>query len=243
MERERESSEARQIQWRNPPSSQMNITASRPPSLPPSFPACLSASPPPPVAIDVFFPLLSSPPTPPSPRRLHYSLPLLRDPGALGPSCRRHRYSSLHILQSSPGCSATLPVCRPLPPPSLRPHSSFCPFTLPPRHGDSEQAPLCRWEGERAVVQPLSRLLTGGTLEERIFLSVSALEESCSPAASICAIFNFFLTSRPILPPPLGLQFWLCVGTRKRGPKCLKPITCSRCRGVISRCVTLLLRS
>lgn len=49
----RESSEARQIQWRNPPSSQINIAASLPPP----------SSPPPPVSITVFFPppFLTSP--------------------------------------------------------------------------------------------------------------------------------------------------------------------------------------
>lgn len=45
----------------------------------------------------------------------------------------------------------------------------------------------------------------------------------------VCLIF--FLT---------GLQFWLCVGTRKRGPKCLKQITCCRCLGVTLRCVALI---
>ena len=38
----------------------------------------------------------------------------------------------------------------------------------------------------------------------------------------------------------IGLQFWLCVGTRKRGPKCLKPITCCRFLGVTLRCVALI---
>lgn len=40
--------------------------------------------------------------------------------------------------------------------------------------------------------------------------------------------------------PSVGLQFWLCVGTRKQGPKCLKPITCCLCLGVTSRCVALI---
>lgn len=38
----------------------------------------------------------------------------------------------------------------------------------------------------------------------------------------------------------IGLQFWLCVGTRKRGPKCLKPITCCQSLGVTLRCVALI---
>lgn len=227
-------SQARRIQWRNPPSSQMNITA----SLPSSFALCLSSSSS--CLHRRFFPLLSSPPTLPSPRCLHYSPPLLRDPGTLGSSCRR--CSRLHVRQSSRGCCTILPVCLSGPAPLLGPFSSA------PSHGDSEQAPLSRREGERAVVQPPSRLLTRGTLEETrkrrgfFFLSFVALEESCSPAASICA--PFFLKTKnsrpPRFPPSLGLQFWLCVGTRKRGPKCLKPITCSQCRGVTSRCVTLL---
>lgn len=40
---------------------------------------------------------------------------------------------------------------------------------------------------------------------------------------------------RPLFP--VGLQFWLSVGTKQRGPKCLKPITCCQCLGVTLRCV------
>lgn len=48
-----------------------------------------------------------------------------------------------------------------------------------------------------------------------------------------------FYTSSACVFLPRGLQFWLCVGNKQRGPKCLKQITCCRCLGVTSRCVAL----
>ena len=52
---------------------------------------------------------------------------------------------------------------------------------------------------------------------------------------------GFFWWNPVCLPRffPFGLQFWLYIGTRQRGPKCLKLITCCRCLGVTLRCVAL----
>lgn len=235
-ERERESSEARQIQW-NPPSSQMNITA----SLPPSFPACLSAS----SSFCLhrrFFPLLSSLPTPPSPLRLHYSSPLLRDPGALGPSCRRHRCSNVHILQFGPGCRAIVPVCHP---PFLQ-HSSFLPLCTAAQPWILREGPSLppggRMSRRPAVVSAAHKRNARGKKEKKrgFFLCASRRWKNPARLLPLFVLFSFFFNQPSSSSPLLGLQFWLCVGTRKRGPKCLKPITCSRCRGVTSRCVTLL---
>lgn len=95
-----ESSEARQIQWRNPPSSQMNIAASFPP--PPS--------PPPPVSIAVFFPPPFLAPSP-----LFISALLRVSSSRLQPIHRACRISS-------PPRLATFPHIRPSIYPSIPEH-------------------------------------------------------------------------------------------------------------------------
>lgn len=186
----RESSEARQIHWRNPPSSQMNIAASLPP--PPS---------PPLVSIAVFSPppfLASSP----------LFISVLRVPSS--------RLQLLLLLQ---------PVYRarwisPWPGYAAEFSSHLSLRAQAWRHRAGPFLPRGRVSRQRVDLTAAEEQKR----KQRGFLSFLALKEFCL-SGSISSV---------------GLQFWLCIGTRKRGPKCLKPITCCLCLGVTLRCVALI---
>lgn len=166
--------------------------------------------PPPPLSIAVF-PLL------PSSLLLHYSSVRRQSP-AHGSSC----CSSRSIEPAgSPRLQLLLSRTSVHPPRFPFPSMETQSWSFSAAERESEPPSSCSlscWEEEK----PKRR-------EERIFSPFFwVLEESWSSASN--------------LPPSslFGLQFWLCVGTRKRGPKCLKPITCCRCLGVTLRCVALI---
>lgn len=179
------SSEARPIQRRNPPSSQINIAGSLLRLLPsPSlFPLLLLLS--------GFF---------------HYS---------------SVRSESAH--SSSPPAAPALST-EPLPPLVGPPHFGLIPGSKNPHCNGASEVSLIFQHQEAAVTELLNLLLRRDASGERRGFFFRPFKESC-PSASV------FLS--------LGLQFWLCVGRRKRDPKCLKQITCCRCLGVTSRCVAL----
>lgn len=178
----------------------MNITASLPPSLLSCLPFCLSSSS---CLHRRFFPSpLSSSHSPlpsPSPlfiaaaqrpRRTRPQLPpppLLQPPHPpIQPRLQRHPT----CLPSLPFNTTflVLPLCTAAQPWRLRAGPS-----LPPGGRTSRRSAAVSAAHKRNAREE----------EEKnrgiFFLSFSALEESCSPAASICA--KFFLTSRPLLPP------------------------------------------
>lgn len=186
-----ERSKARQIQWRNPPSSQMNITTSLPPS-------CFTV---------VFFPLL--------PFSLLYNSSVRWESPAHGSSC---------------SIRTTKPVGSP---PLLATSSSFssiCPSIyscIPPQ----------AWR----VKTGLFLLLRGRVSHHQAALLAAEKGNTRQEKKGYCCPF-WRWKNLVCLPPffAIGLQFWLCVGTKKRGPKCLKQITCCRCLGVTLRCVALI---
>lgn len=172
----------------------------------------------------------------------HSRLLLLPSPSPFFPSSLPRFFSIIHQCADSPQLTAPAAAAAPADPsspldllaysaffhahPSIHPDLPFpsmetqsWPFSAAER--ESKPPSSCSWAAEK------KRNPRG---EKRGFFSPFfwVLEESWSSASNS--------------PPSslFGLQFWLCVGTRKRGPKCLKPITCCRCLGVTLRCVALI---
>lgn len=171
----------------------------------------------------------------------HSRLLLLPSPSPFFPSSLPRCFSIIHQCADSP--QLTAPAAAPADPSSplgLLAYSSFFhahPSILPDFHSQAwklRAGPFLllreRVSHHRAALLAAEKKRNPRGEKRGFFFPPSfwVLEESWSSASN--------------LPPSslFGLQFWLCVGTRKRGPKCLKPITCCRCLGVTLRCVALI---
>lgn len=171
----------------------------------------------------------------------HSRLLLLPSPSPFFPSSLPRFFSIIYQCADSP--QLTAPAAAPADPSSplgLLAYSSFFhahPSILPDFHSQAwklRAGPFLllreRVSHHRAALLAAEKKRNPRGEKRGFFFPPSfwVLEESWSSASN--------------LPPSslFGLQFWLCVGTRKRGPKCLKPITCCRCLGVTLRCVALI---